>query len=226
MQKKYKYLGLITCLYITLQLVSDVSAGKIIEIFSFPVSVTALFFPVTYIFADILTEVYGYANARNVLWTVMICSIIAGLIYLGVAYFPPASFFDANDSYQRVLGQVPRIIIGGWIAVFTGDITNNYILAKLKVLTKGKYLWTRTISSTIAGEFVNTSVFYFIGLYGILPFDKLIASIITGWVIKVLVEVLFTPVTYAVVAKLKKAEKEDFYDDNTNFNPFIFKSPF
>ena len=226
MQKKYKYLGLITCLYITFQLVSDVSAGKLIDFFSYPVSITVLFFPVTYIFADILTEVYGYANARNVLWTVMICSIAAGLIYLGVALFPPSHIFDANESYKRVLGNVPRIIIGGWLAVFSGDITNNFVLAKMKILTKGKYLWTRTIGSTVVGEFVNTAVFYLIGLYGILPFNILITSILSGWTIKVLVEVVFTPVTYIVVAKLKKAENEDYYDDKTNFNPFLFKSPF
>ena len=224
--RKYKYLGFITCLYITFQLVSDVCAGKLIDVFSYPVSITVLFFPITYIFADILTEVYGYANARSVLWTVMICSICAGLIYLGVSIFPPSHIFDANEAYQRVLGQVPRIIVGGWLAVFAGDITNNYILAKLKVITKGKYLWMRTISSTVVGEFVNTAVFYFIGLYGILPLNILIVSIVSGWMIKVIVEVVFTPVTYFVVAKLKKAEGEDFYDDKTDFNPFIFKSPF
>ncbi len=142
---KYKYLGFITCLYITFQLISDVSAGKIIDILSFPVSVTVLFFPITYIFADILTEVYGYANARNVLWTVMISSITAGLVYTLVVLLPPSQIFDANDSYTRVLGQVPRILVGGWIAVFAGDITNNFILAKIKVWMKGKHLWVRTI---------------------------------------------------------------------------------
>jgi len=226
MQRKYKYLGFITCLYITLQLVSDVSAGKLIDFFFYPVSITVLFFPITYIFSDILTEVYGYANARSVLWTVMICSVFAGLIYMGVALFPPSKIFSFNDAYKTVLGQVPRIIIGGWLAVFCGDISNNYVMAKLKIFTRGKHLWTRTVSSTIVGELVNTAVFYIIGLYGILPLNALFSSIMTGWVIKVLVEVIFTPLTYYVVAKLKKAENEDFYDNKTNFNPFIFKSPF
>ena len=226
MQKKYKYLGFITCLYITFQLVSDVTAGKIIDVFSFPVSVTVLFFPITYIFSDILTEVYGYSNARNVLWTVMICSITAGLIYLLVVALPPSHIFDANEAYKRVLGQVPRILIGGWLAVFSGDITNNFVLAKMKLITKGRFLWTRTIGSTIFGQFVNTAVFYFIGLAGVIPLSILFTSIMSGWIIKVIVEIVFTPVTYYIVAKLKKAEDEDYYDNKTNFNPFIIKSPF
>jgi uncharacterized integral membrane protein (TIGR00697 family) len=184
MKKKYKYLGLITCLYITFQLVSDVTAGKLIDVLGFPVSATVLFFPITYIFADILTEVYGYANSRNVLWTVMICSILAGIVYTIVVGLTPSQIFTNNEAYSVVLGQVPRVLIGGWLAVFLGDITNNFALAKLKIITSGKYLWLRTISSTIIGELVNTSVFYFIGLFGVLPFDVLFSSIVSAWLIK------------------------------------------
>ena len=226
MKKSFKYLGLITCLYITFQLVSDVCAGKLIDIFSYPVSVTVIFFPVTYIFSDILTEVYGYKIARNVLWTVMICSITAGLIYVGVVALSPSLIFQNNEAYKIVLGQVPRILIGGWIAVFSGDITNNYILAKLKIITKGKFLWVRTISSTVVGELVNTALFYVIALSNILPLNVLITSILSGWVLKVFVEVIFTPVTYLVVSKLKKSEQIDYFDNNTNFNPFLYEPPF
>jgi uncharacterized integral membrane protein (TIGR00697 family) len=226
MQQRYKYLGLITCLYITFQLVSDVTAGKIINFFGFPVSVTVIYFPITFIFGDILTEVYGYARARGVLWIVMCCSIIAGLLYIVMVNMPPAHGFDANDAYNRVFGTIPRIIVGGWLAVFVGNITNDFVMAKMKIWTKGKMLWTRTIGSTIAGEGVNTGIFYLIGLYGIIPNNLLFESILTGWVLKTIVEVVFTPVTYFVVGKLKKVEKEDFYDNTTNFNPFIFKSPF
>ena len=224
--KRFKYLGLMTCLYITFQLVSDVCAGKLIDVLSYPVSVTVLFFPITYIFSDILTEVYGYTIARNVLWTVLICSITAGLIYIGVAALSPSVIFQNNEAYKTVLGQVPRVLIGGWLAVFAGDITNNFVLAKLKIITKGKHLWSRTISSTIAGQLVNTAVFYFIGLYNILPFNVLFTSIMSGWVIKVIVEVIFTPVTYWIVAKLKKEEQIDYYDYDTNFNPFKYRPPF
>jgi len=222
--KHYKYLGLITALYITFQLVSDITAGKIVQLGFFTVSATVLYFPFTYIFADVLTEVYGYAKARSVVWMVLICSVLAGLIYTGVVLLPPAVGFDANDAYTRVLGQIPRILIGGWIAVWTGGLLNDYVLAKMKIWTRGKYLWTRTIGSTIVGEGANTILFYVIALYAVIPNNLLIASILSGWFLKVLVEVIMTPVTYKVVKKLKKAENEDYYDDKTNFNPLKFNN--
>src|SRR3989344_6156646 len=221
--KQYKYLGLITALYITFQLVSDVTAGKIVQLGIFTVSATVLYFPFTYIFADILTEVYGYAKARSVVWMVFFSSVIAGLIYVIVVALPPAVGFDANPAYTRVLGQIPRILVGGWIAVLVGGILNDYVLAKMKVWTKGKHLWTRTIGSTIVGEGANTFLFYFIALYAIIPTGLLITSIFSAWFLKVVVEIVMTPVTYKVVAKLKKAEGEDYYDNNTNFNPLIIR---
>lgn len=223
--KTYKYLGLILGLYITFQLVSDVSAGKIIQVLGYPVSVTVLFFPITYIFADVLTEVYGYARARSVVWTVFFSSVIAGLIYQLAVYLPAASGFDAGAAYARVLGSVPRILLGGWIAVWVGGILNDYILAKMKVWTNGKHLWVRTITSTVVGEFANTVLFYVIALYAILPNNLLVTSILVGWIIKVAVEVIFTPWTYYVVHKLKKLENEDYYDRDTNFSPFVIEAP-
>lgn len=222
--KSYKYLGLITTLYIAFQLISDVTAGKIVELGIFTVSATVLYFPITYIFSDILAEVYGYAKARSVVWQALLASVIAGFVYQLVVWLPPAVGFDANDAYTRVLGSVPRILLGGWIAVWVGGILNDYVLAKMKVWTKGKYLWSRTITSTIVGEGANTVLFYTIALYAVLPNNLLISSILSGWFLKTLVEIGFTPVTYYVVARLKKAEAEDFYDTNTNFNPFIVKS--
>ena len=221
--KSYKYLGLITTLYIAFQLISDVTAGKIVQLGIFTVSATVLYFPITYIFSDILTEVYGYARARSVVWTVLSCSVLAGVIYQLVVYLPPAVGFDANDAYARVLGSVPRILLGGWIAVWAGGILNDYILAKMKVWTNGKHLWTRTIGSTVVGEFANTVLFYTIALYAVLPNNLLVASILSGWLIKVGVETVLTPWTYWVVHKLKKLEGEDYYDRDTNFNPLILK---
>lgn len=222
--KQYKYLGLITVLYVTFQLISDITAGKIVQLGIFTVSVTVLYFPFTYIFADILTEVYGYAKARSVVWMVFFSSVIAGLIYAVVVFLPPAVGFDANDAYVRVLGQVPRILIGGWIAVLIGGILNDYTLAKMKVKTKGKHLWARTIGSTIIGEGANTILFYTIALYAVIPNGLLVTSIFSGWFLKVIVEIVMTPITYKVVSKLKKVEGEDYYDINTNFNPLIIKS--
>ncbi|MDO8536660.1 MAG: queuosine precursor transporter [bacterium] len=222
--KQYKYLGIITALYLTFLLVSDVSAGKIIIFFGLPVSVAVIFFPFTFIFADILTEVYGYAKARSVLWTVFFCSIVAGLTYQLVIYLPPAVGFDASAAYTRVLGSVPRILLGGWIAIWAGSLLNDYIMAKMKIWTGGKYLWTRTIGSTVVGQFVDTALFYTIALYAVIPNNLFLSSIFASWLLKVAVEAIFTPLTYFVVGKLKKIENEDYYDRNTNFNPFIIKS--
>lgn len=219
--KQYKYLGLITALYITFQLASDVTAGKLINFFGFPVSVTVIFFPITYIFADILTEVYGYGAARRVIWQVLLCSIIAGLAYQIAIILPAPAGFDASSAYARVLGSVPRILFGGWIAVWVGGLLNDYVLAKMKIWTHGRFLWTRTVGSTIVGEFANTVLFYGIALSGVLPSKLLLSSIVTGWVLKSLVEIVFTPWTYLVVFKLKTIENEDYYDRDTNFNPFI-----
>jgi len=118
---------------------------------------------------------------------------------------------------------VPRILLGGWIAVWVGGILNDYVLAKMKIWTNGRLLWTRTIGSTIVGEGANTGLFYFIGLFGVIPLNLLLGSIVTGWIIKVVVEVVMTPVTYVVVAVLKRSEAEDYYDVSTDFNPFIVK---
>ena len=222
--KVYKYLSLITTLYITFQLISDVTAGKIVQFGVLTFSASIFYFPFTYIFSDILTEVYGYAKARRVLWQVLLASVIAGFIYQIVILLPPANSFDANDAYTRVLGSVPRILVGGWIAVWIGGILNDYLLAKMKVWSNGKHLWLRTISSTIVGEGANTVLFYTIALSTVLPNNLLFSSILSGWLLKVVIEVIFTPLTYYVVAKLKKAESEDYYDRDTDFNPFIIKS--
>ena len=221
--KNYKYFGLITTLYIAFQLISDVTAAKIVQLGVFTVSVTVLYFPFTYIFSDILTEVYGYAKARSVVWQALIASVLAGLIYQIVVWLPPAMGFEANDAYTRVLGSVPRILFGGWIAVWMGGILNDYVLAKMKIWTSGRYLWTRTVGSTVVGEGVNTFLFYAIALWGILPNNLLVSSILSGWILKTLVEVIFTPVTYYVVGRLKKVENEDYYDTYTDFNPLIIK---
>lgn len=222
--KTYTYLGLITVAYVAFQLISDVTAGKLITLGIFTVSATVLYFPFTYILSDILTEVYGYAVARNVIWQVLVASVVAGLLYQVVVWLPSAPGFDGADAYAQVLGSVPRILIGGWIAVFVGSIANDFVLAKMKVWTSGRYLWARTIGSTIVGEGANTALFYTIALAGIIPTSLLFSSILSGWLIKVVVEVVMTPITYRVIAALKQAEGVDHYDHKTNFNPFLISS--
>ena len=224
MMRSYRFLGWLTAAYITFQLVSDITAGKIIQISAFPVSVTVLYFPITYLFGDVLTEVYGYGRSRSVIWKVFFSSILAGVIYTLVVRIPPAAGFQGNDAYTRVLGSVPRILVGGWIAVWVGGFLNDYVLAKMKIWTHGKHLWTRTIGSTIVSEFANTFLFYTIALYSVIPTRLLVESILTGWILKSAVEIILTPWTYWVVNKLKKLESEDYYDIGTNFNPLIIEA--
>lgn len=219
MQKHYKLLTLFLVLNITFQLISDATAGKIIDVMGYAVSVTILYFPLVYIISDVVTEVYGYAQARRVLWLTLLSSVIAGVVYQIAVAIPAASFFEAQSAYETVFGIVPRILIGGWLAVFVGDIINNYILAKMKVMTNGKYLWLRTITSTIFGQFGNTVIFYVVALSGVLPTNVLVMSILAAWILKVLVEVLLTPVTYVVIKYVKQVEGEDYYDKDTDFNP-------
>lgn len=221
--KQYKYLGLLTALYVTFNLLSGVTAGKLVQLGVFSISAATLFFPVTYILGDIFTEVYGYAKSRSRVWLLLFCSIISGLVYSFVAYLPPAVGFDANDAYVRVFSQVPRILVASWIAFFVGSIANDYVLAKMKIWTNGKYLWTRTIGSTIIGEGMDTILVYTIGFFTIVPNALLLSLILSSWFLKVMVEVIMTPVTYAVVGKLKKVESEDYYDNGTDFNPLIIK---
>jgi uncharacterized integral membrane protein (TIGR00697 family) len=152
---------------------------------------------------------------------VLFCSMTAGLVYSVAIALPPAPGFLGDDAFKAVLGQVPRNLIGSWIAVLVGGMVNDYIMARMKVLTKGKHLWARTISSTIAGEGVDTLLFYFIALYAVIPEGMFLTSVLSGWFLKVAVEVVMTPVTYFLVDRFKKAEGEDYYDTDTDFNPLI-----
>ncbi|WP_439365956.1 queuosine precursor transporter [Bradyrhizobium sp. DASA03005] len=217
-----KYFWPIVLAYVTFQLISDVTAGKVTALGPAQFSVTVLYFPVTYVISDVLTEVYGYARARRVLWLVMASSVTAGLVYQLVVVLPPAEGFPSNAAYETVFGQVPRILVAGWIAVFAGDLANNYVLAKMKLWTKGKYLWTRTVGSTLVGQFFNTTIFYVGALSSVLPTNALLQAIFWGWAAKVAVEVMFTPLTYWIVSFLKKSEGIDYFDYDTDFTPLRY----
>ncbi|MDP2926314.1 MAG: queuosine precursor transporter [Nanoarchaeota archaeon] len=222
--KHYKYLGLLTALAITFKLLNDVTAGKLVQLGIFSVSAATIFFPITYILSDVFTEVYGYSKARSRVWLLLLCSVIAGIVYSIVAFLPPAIGFDANEAYVRVFSQVPRILVASWIAFFFGSIVNDFVLAKMKIWTRGKHLWTRTIGSTIFGESVDTVLFFTLAFYAIIPTSLLVTIIFSALFLKVAIEVVMTPVTYKVIAKLKKVEGEDYYDTNTNFNPLIIRN--
>ncbi len=221
-QKQYKYLELIILMNVVCMVVDDVIAGKIIQVSVFTLSAASfLMFPIVFLFGDILTEVYGYKQARRATWILVLSTAFATLVFQLATILPPAPGFKADDAYNLVLGQVPRTFLGGLIALLVGQLVNDFVLAKMKLLTNGKFLWMRTIGSTIVGQGVNTILFYLIALYNLIPTNLLVQSILSGWFLKVVIETLMTPVTYYVVNKLKKAENEDYFDKNTNFNPLI-----
>jgi queuosine precursor transporter len=205
---RYKFLSQITILYVCFQLISDVTASKLILLFGQPVSITVLYFPFTYIIADILTEVYGLKRANRVLLQVLFCSVLAGIVYQLAVFIPSVQGLQTDLSFQTVLGAVPRVLVGGWLAVWFGGLCNNYIMSLLKKYTNSKMPWLRTITSTVFGELVNTGVFFMIGLAGVIPDGILLQSILWSWIFKVCVEVVMTPVTYRVVEFLKSVEED------------------
>lgn len=180
-----------------------------------------LFFPISYIFGDVLTEVYGYGRDRRVVWAGFVALAFASFMSFVVLQMPVAPFMaDYQKSLQDVFGNTWRIALGSLIAFCCGSFTNSFVLAKMKLMTRGRWLWSRTIGSTLAGELVDSSLFYVIAFYGIWPLEKVIQVAVAQYVLKTSWEVVMTPLTYKVVAFLKRAENEDWYDRDTNFTPF------
>lgn len=198
------------------------TSGKMIDVFGIPLSISIFYFPFVYIIADVLTEVYGFAAARRVLWYTIVTQVIATLIFQFVVYYPPANTFSNDSSFRVVLEAAPQLVLFGTIAMFVGDISNNYVLAKLKILTRGKHLGLRFIISTLAGQSINTAIFYTFGLWGMLSTEFLLKSVIVGSIAKVAVEIVMLPMTIKISNWLKKEEKIDTFDQDTNFNPIKF----
>lgn len=179
-----------------------------------------LFFPLSYVFGDVLTEVYGYTRAKKVIWVGFIGVIFASIMSYIIVKLPPAPGWEGQEAYALIFGQVPRIVLASLIAFFTGEMINAYVMARMKVWTKGKHLWTRTIGSTIVGQGMDSLIFYPIAFYGIWENDVLIIVMISNFFIKVAWEALLTPVTYKLVGLLKRAEGVDVFDVKTDFSPF------
>jgi hypothetical protein len=224
---RYKYLDALITLFVTVLLVSNIIAAKFFAInlrplipFDLRVSCAQMLFPITYIFADIFTEVYGYSASRRAIWYgFFACFILVALTYLAVI-IPPAPEYTDQVAFSTVFKPVGRIVLASLIAYWCGEFANSFTLAKLKLLTNGRFLWTRTIGSTVVGQAVDTTVVIFVGFYGLRPTGVLVQLIISGYLIKVVYETLMTPVTYAVVNFLKRAEGVDYFDYGTDFNPF------
>jgi len=218
--KDYKFLSHITVLNVFFAIICIPTAGKLVDVLGVPLSISIYYFPFVYILADILTEVYGYAIARLVLWYGISAQVLATVVFLFVVAYPPSTAMINNQSYVDVLAPAPRLVLFGFLAVFCGDIVNNYVLAKMKVWTAGRYMAARFVMSTLCGQAVNTATFYIFGLWGILPGSALVQSIIVATVIKVAIEVTLLPVTIKTSLWLKKSEGVDVFDTSTDFNPF------
>lgn len=221
--RTYRYLGLITAFFVTILIVSNVASSKILLLGPFTFDGGTILFPISYIFGDVLTEVYGYARARRVIWTGFFMTILAALVFWLVGLLPAAPDWAGQAAYDQILGVVPRIVLGSVVAFVVGEFVNSYVMARMKVEMKGKQLWIRTIGSTLVGQALDTTLFVLIAFGGVFSPELLWIIIISNYIFKVGTEVLFTPLTYAVVGALKRKEKEDYYDDKTDFNPFSLK---
>jgi uncharacterized integral membrane protein (TIGR00697 family) len=237
--RTYRYYDMIMAGFVTVLLCSNlIGPGKVCRIdlpFALPLIGTAIifgagniFFPISYIFGDVLTEVYGYARARKVIWTGFTAMAFATLMGWAVINLPPNPDTKFNEQIQPALkivfGQTWRIALGSMLAFWVGDFLNSFILAKMKLLTQGKFLWMRTIGSTIVGQGADSLIFYPFAFYGIWETETLLSVVIFNWIFKVSIEVLWTPLTYLIVNTLKRAEREDYYDRSTNFTPFSLET--
>ncbi|MHB1346905.1 MAG: queuosine precursor transporter [Candidatus Humimicrobiaceae bacterium] len=218
--KQYKYFEIILGLFVAVLLISNIASTKIIQVWRFTFDGGTILFPLSYIFGDILTEVYGYRKARKAIWVGFFSAVLMSFILWLVGIIKPAEGWELQSAYLAILGQAPRIVGASLVAYFAGEFINSFTLAKLKIATKGRWLWTRTIGSTIAGEFVDTLLFCLIAFYGLYPNSLLLSIIISNYIFKVGLEVILTPATYKIVGFLKRRENEDYYDYKTNFNPF------
>ena len=228
----YKYYDLIMAAFVTVLLCSNVIGVHKVSYVTLPLygqyiyGAGVLFFPISYLFGDVLTEVYGYARSRRVIWAGFAATIFASVMAWVVTSLPPAPTMSAEQqsAINTIFGQTPRIVGASLIAFWCGEFVNSFVLAKMKVITGGKLLWTRTIGSTIAGEIADSAVFYPVAFYGVWSNEQLIAVMIGNYFLKVLWEVVATPFTYIIVNFLKRVEHEDYFDRDTDFNPFSLET--
>ena len=234
----YRFLQFVTSIFVTCLIVSNIIAVKIASFGSLPLigplflPVAVIVFPISYIFGDVLTEVYGYARARQVIWIGFGCNLLAVAAIWAGGLLPGAPFWNAGvyesphaaqAAYEAILGFTPRLLAASFTAYLAGEFLNSYVLAKLKVATAGKWLWLRTISSTLVGQLADSGLFIAIAFAGVVPLSALGRLIVTQWLFKCAYEAAATPLTYVVVGFLKRWEKEDHYDRDTNFNPLAIR---
>jgi uncharacterized integral membrane protein (TIGR00697 family) len=217
----------LSALFVTVLLASNLIAVKLVAFGPLQLPAAVIVFPLSYLFGDVLTEVYGYGVARRVIWLGFACNLVFVLFILLAGSLPGAvGLWNASDqaAYQRILGFTPRLLLASFIAYLAGEFLNSFVLARLKVLTRGRFLWTRTIGSTLLGQGVDSAIFISVAFSGILPGAVLLQTILSQWGFKTAYEVAATPLTYAIVSFLKRREGQDPFDVGTNFNPFRLAS--
>ena len=226
-RRTYKYYDLLMAAFVAVLLCSDlIGVGKVCTLFGYSFGAGVLFFPLSYLFDDILTEVYGYALARRVIWAGFAALLFASLMSWVIVRLPPAPGWLQQSEYEDIFGQTPRIVLASLMAFWAGEFANSYVLAKLKLKTAGRFLWLRTIGSTIVGEGFDSLIFYPVAFLGARnwPVRLVFAVMVANYLLKVAWEVVATPVTYRIVSFLKRVEHEDYFDRATDFNPFTLEA--
>ncbi|MGH9558307.1 MAG: queuosine precursor transporter [Bryobacteraceae bacterium] len=218
--RSYRHFDLLLAVFLVVLLISNLVGQKICKIGPFVLSGAELLFPITYIFGDVFTEVYGYAASRRAIWLGFLANGLLAVMGLITVWLPPAPGWQNQQAFATVFYQVPRLIVASLVAYWCGEFTNSYTLAKMKIWTGGKMLWTRTVGSTVTGQLVDTIVLVLIGFYGTAPLLTLATLAASSYFGKVLYEVIATPATYAVVGFLKRSEGIDAFDYKSEFNPF------
>ena len=220
-RRNFKYYDLVMAAFVMVLLCSNlIGAAKLTTVWGVTFGSGILFFPISYIFNDVLTEVYGYARARKVVWAGFGAMIFASFMSYVVVSLPPAADWNGQSAYETVFGSTWRIVAASITAFFVGEFANSFVLAKMKVATSGRFLWMRTIGSTVVGEAVDSAIFYPLAFLGTWTTDQVVTVMITNYILKCAWEAIVTPFTYLIVNFLKKAEHEDYFDRDTNFTPF------
>ncbi|MCH8925968.1 MAG: queuosine precursor transporter [Proteobacteria bacterium] len=209
----------LVALFVTCLIAANITAVKLIAVFGLLLPAAIVIFPVSYILGDVLTEVYGYRQARRVIWLGFLCNlVVVATIWIG-QMLPAAGFWDGQAAYERILGLAPRILAASFLAYLVGEFANAFVLAKMKIATEGRWLWTRTIGSTLVGQGLDSLIFIVLAFAGTIPPAALMGAVVTQWLVKSAYEAAATPVTYAVVGYLKRSEGVDVYDRDTRFSP-------
>ena len=223
---RYRYFDLIVGVFVTALIASNLVASKRAMVGGYVIGCGILVFPISYIFGDVLTEVYGYARSRRVIWIGFACAALTAGLFAVSDWMPPDTSWHGQEAFHAVLGQLPRVVAASLTAYVVGEFANSFVLAKMKVLTGGKHLWMRTIGSTLVGQLVDSAVFYPLAFLGTEGWTLALVARV-GWnnyLLKVALETLFTPLTYVVVNFLKREEREDVFDTETDFNPLKLRA--